>query len=38
MRCWLPLFIASVLGVAAYLAVTRPKDLDIWEDIEKDWY
>ncbi len=25
-------------GLLAYLWASRPKDFDIWEDIEKDWY
>lgn len=35
---WLALFVLSVLGVAGWLLVNRPKPDDIWEGIEKDWW
>lgn len=36
---WLPLFIASILGIVAYIAITRPKDdRNIWDSIEEDWW
>lgn len=37
---WLALFVLSILGVAGWLLVNRPKPLDDgWSDIEdKDWW
>lgn len=35
---WLGLFIVSVLGIAAYMFITRPDDHDPYGSLEEDWW
>lgn len=35
---WLALFIVSVLGIAGYIALTKPDETNPYGSLEDDWW